>query len=173
VERLGRAPQVSGRLDAVVSSPFTVLIDFAHTPAALASALAAVKPLTRGRLIVVFGAGGDRDRSKRRPMAQAVGSIADLVILTSDNPRTEDPERILDDLATGLEGVDYHRVADRREAIDRALRTARPGDTVVLAGKGHETHQVIGREKRPFDERAVVAESLARRMRDGSESGVA
>jgi UDP-N-acetylmuramoyl-L-alanyl-D-glutamate--2,6-diaminopimelate ligase len=95
-------------------------------------------------------------------MAEAVARIADLVILTSDNPRTEDPERILDDLATGLEGVDYRRVADRREAIDLALRTARPGDTVVLAGKGHETYQVIGREKRPFDERVVVAESLAR-----------
>jgi UDP-N-acetylmuramoyl-L-alanyl-D-glutamate--2,6-diaminopimelate ligase len=167
VERLGTAPQVSGRLEAVVSSPFTVLIDFAHTPAALASALAAVKPLTRGRLIVVFGAGGDRDRSKRRPMAEAVGAVADLVILTSDNPRTEDPERILDDLAAGLEGVDYRRVADRREAIDLALRTARPGDTVVLAGKGHETYQVIGREKRPFDERVVVAESLARLKQAG------
>ncbi|MGE0159058.1 MAG: UDP-N-acetylmuramoyl-L-alanyl-D-glutamate--2,6-diaminopimelate ligase [Gemmatimonadales bacterium] len=162
VERLGTAPQVSGRLEAVVTSPFVVLIDFAHTPAALASALAAVKPLTRGRLIVVFGAGGDRDRSKRRPMAEAVAGIADLAILTSDNPRTEDPERILDDLALGLAAADYRRVTDRREAIDLALRTARPGDTVVLAGKGHETYQVIGREKRPFDERRVVAEVLAR-----------
>jgi UDP-N-acetylmuramoyl-L-alanyl-D-glutamate--2,6-diaminopimelate ligase len=167
VERLGTAPQVSGRLEAVVTSPFTVLIDFAHTPAALASALAAVKPLTRGRLIVLFGAGGDRDRTKRRPMAEAVARIADLVILTSDNPRTEDPERILDDLAAGLEGVDYRRVGDRREAIDLALRTARPGDTVVLAGKGHETYQVVGHEKRPFDERRVVAESLARMQSAG------
>jgi UDP-N-acetylmuramoyl-L-alanyl-D-glutamate--2,6-diaminopimelate ligase len=162
VERLASAPQVSGRLEAVVSSPFTVLIDFAHTPAALASALSAVKPLTRGRLIVVFGAGGDRDRTKRRPMAEAVAGIADLVILTSDNPRTEDPEGILDDLAAGLEGVEYRRIADRREAIELALRTARPGDTVVLAGKGHETYQVIGREKRPFDERRIVSDSLAR-----------
>ena len=167
VTRLGTAPQVSGRLEAVRTSPFTVLIDFAHTPAALESALAAVKPLTRGRLIVVFGAGGDRDRSKRRPMAEAVGRIADLVVLTSDNPRTEDPERILDDLAEGLQGVDYRRVSDRREAIELALRTARPGDTVVLAGKGHETYQVIGREKRPFDERRVVAESLARMESSG------
>jgi UDP-N-acetylmuramoyl-L-alanyl-D-glutamate--2,6-diaminopimelate ligase len=173
VQRLGTAPQVSGRLEAVVTSPFTVLIDFAHTPAALASALAAVKPLTRGRLIVVFGAGGDRDRSKRRPMAEAVGAIADLVVLTSDNPRTEDPERILDDLASGLEGVDYRRISDRREAIDHALRTARPGDTVVLAGKGHETYQVIGRDKRPFDERVIVAESLARLQSVGSEGGAA
>jgi UDP-N-acetylmuramoyl-L-alanyl-D-glutamate--2,6-diaminopimelate ligase len=162
VKRLGTAPQVSGRLEAVVTAPFTVLIDFAHTPAALASALAAVKPLTRGRLIVVFGAGGDRDRTKRRPMAEAVGRVADLVIITSDNPRTEDPERILDDLATGLSGVAYQRVSDRRAAIELALRSARPGDVIVLAGKGHETYQVIGREKRPFDERLVVAESIAR-----------
>jgi UDP-N-acetylmuramoyl-L-alanyl-D-glutamate--2,6-diaminopimelate ligase len=162
VERLGTAPQVSGRLEAVVTSPFTILIDFAHTPAALASALAAVKPLTRGRLIVLFGAGGDRDRAKRRPMAEAVARVADAIVLTSDNPRTEDPERILDDLAAGLAGVEYRRVSDRRAAIEEALRMARPGDTVVLAGKGHERHQVIGHEKRPFDERRIVAECLAR-----------
>jgi UDP-N-acetylmuramoyl-L-alanyl-D-glutamate--2,6-diaminopimelate ligase len=95
-------------------------------------------------------------------MAEAVAGVADLVVLTSDNPRTEDPERILDDLAGGLEGVAYRRVSDRREAIDLALRSARPGDTVVLAGKGHETYQVIGHEKRPFDERRIVLESLAR-----------
>ncbi len=162
VDRLGTAPQVAGRLEAVVTSPFTVLIDFAHTPAALAGALAAVKSFTRGRLIVVFGAGGDRDRAKRRPMAEAVARVGDLIVLTSDNPRTEDPERILDDLAAGLEGIEYVRVADRRAAIERAIREARPGDTVVLAGKGHETYQVIGHEKRPFDERLIVADCLAR-----------
>jgi UDP-N-acetylmuramoyl-L-alanyl-D-glutamate--2,6-diaminopimelate ligase len=162
VKRLETAPQVSGRLEAVVTSPFTVLVDFAHTPAALTNALTAVKPFTRGRLIVVFGAGCDRDRTKRRPMAEAVARVADLVVLTSDNPRTEDPDRILDDLAEGLVGVEHRRVADRREAIDTALRSARPGDTVVLAGKGHETYQVIGNEKRPFDERRIVVESLAR-----------
>lgn len=162
-ERLGTVPQVSGRLEAVVTSPFTVLIDFAHTPAALAGALAAVKPLTRGRLIVLFGAGGDRDRAKRRPMAEAVAGVADLIVLTSDNPRTEDPERILDDLAAGLTGVEYSRVSDRRTAIAEALGMARPGDTVVLAGKGHERYQVIGHEKRPFDEREIVAECLTGR----------
>jgi UDP-N-acetylmuramoyl-L-alanyl-D-glutamate--2,6-diaminopimelate ligase len=160
VERLAAAPQPSGRLEAVVRSPFTVLIDFAHTPAGLESALAAVKPLTRGRLIVVFGAGGDRDRTKRRPMAEAVRRIADTIVLTSDNPRTEDPEQILDDLAAGLAGADFTRITDRREAIAAALGAARPGDTVVLAGKGHETYQVIGTTKLPFDERAVVAECL-------------
>ncbi len=161
VERLATAPQPKGRLEAVAIRPFTVLIDFAHTPAGLESALAAVKPLTRGRLIVVFGAGGDRDRAKRRPMAEAVRRVADLVVLTSDNPRTEDPERILDDLAAGLEGADFERIVDRRAAIEAALRAARPGDTVVLAGKGHETYQVVGTTKHPFDERSVVAECLA------------
>jgi UDP-N-acetylmuramoyl-L-alanyl-D-glutamate--2,6-diaminopimelate ligase len=161
VDGLRSAPQVSGRLEAVATDPFTVLIDFAHTPDALASALAAVKPLTPGRLIVVFGAGGDRDRSKRRPMAEAVRRVADLVVLTSDNPRTEDPESILDDLADGLEGTEYTRVADRREAIAHALNVARAGDTVVLAGKGHETYQIIGTEKRSFDERDIVATCLA------------
>ena len=172
VERLGTAPQVSGRLEAVVTSPFAVLIDFAHTPAALASALAAVKPLTRGRLIVLFGAGGDRDRAKRRPMAEAVAGVADVIVLTSDNPRTENPERILDDLEAGLVGVEYRRVSDRRAAIEEALRMARPGDTVVLAGKGHERYQVIGQEKRPFDERQIVADCLASMSSQGeSRSG--
>jgi UDP-N-acetylmuramoyl-L-alanyl-D-glutamate--2,6-diaminopimelate ligase len=162
VARLASAPQPKGRLEAVATAPFTVLIDFAHTPAGLESALAAVRPLTPGRLIVVFGAGGDRDRTKRRPMAEAVSRVADLIVLTSDNPRTEDPERILDDLAEGLPQVHFLRLADRASAIEAALRAARPGDTVVLAGKGHETYQVVGETKHPFDERRIVAELLRR-----------
>lgn len=160
---LSSAPQVAGRLEVVRSEPYAVLIDFAHTPAALDGALAAVKPLTRGRLIVVFGAGGDRDATKRPGMARAVARHADVVVLTSDNPRTEDPESILDDLAQGLEGLSYYRDADRRAAIRHALDLAEPGDTVLLAGKGHETYQVVGTEKRPFDERAVVRECLTGR----------
>jgi UDP-N-acetylmuramoyl-L-alanyl-D-glutamate--2,6-diaminopimelate ligase len=162
VERLHTAPQVSGRLEAVVTSPFTVLIDFAHTPDALVSALTAVKPLTPGRLIVVFGAGGDRDPGKRRPMAEAVRKVADVIVLTSDNPRTENPEKILDELSEGLRGIPFERIADRREAIQHALGMARPGDTVVLAGKGHETYQVVGSEKRRFDEREIVMAFLGR-----------
>lgn len=157
---LGTVPQVSGRLEMVVTSPFSVLIDFAHTPDALHGALSAVRPLTAGRLIVVFGAGGDRDSGKRRPMAEAVVRLADVIVLTSDNPRTEDPERILDDLAEGLSGRDYERFADRRAAIRFALETACSGDTVVLAGKGHEIYQVLGTETIPFDERVVVQECL-------------
>jgi UDP-N-acetylmuramoyl-L-alanyl-D-glutamate--2,6-diaminopimelate ligase len=159
-ERLRTAPQVPGRLEVVVREPYTVLIDFAHTPAALAGVLDALRPLVGGRLVVLFGAGGDRDRAKRRPMAESVAARADHVVLTSDNPRTEDPERILDDLEAGLGGVSYERVTDRREAIRRALARARPGDVVLLAGKGHETYQIVGTEKRPFDERVVVRECL-------------
>jgi UDP-N-acetylmuramoyl-L-alanyl-D-glutamate--2,6-diaminopimelate ligase len=161
-ERLGSAPQVPGRLEVVVQAPCTVLIDYAHTPDALKGVLDALRPLVRGRLLVLFGAGGDRDRTKRRPMAEAVAARADHVFLTSDNPRTEDPEAILDDLEKGLAGVDYERVADRREAIRRALAGARPDDVLLLAGKGHETYQIVGTEKRPFDERVVVREFLER-----------
>jgi UDP-N-acetylmuramoyl-L-alanyl-D-glutamate--2,6-diaminopimelate ligase len=159
-EGLATAPQVAGRLEAVVIEPFTVLIDFAHTPDALHGALAALRPLCQGRLIVVFGAGGDRDRTKRRPMAEAVRRFADVIVVTSDNPRTEDPERILDDLEQGLEGEEFERVVDRHLAIRHAMKVARSGDTVVLAGKGHETYQVIGQKKLPFDERVVVREFL-------------
>ena len=161
VERLRTAPQPSGRLEVVVSKPFTVIVDYAHTPAALVGALSAVKPLTAGRLISVFGAGGDRDRTKRRPMAEAVRGLADVIVLTNDNPRTEDPERILDDVAEGLQGATYERFVDRRDAIKRALEIAEPGDTVILTGKGHERYQTIGTEKLPFDERVIVRECLS------------
>lgn len=160
VFRLESVPQISGRLESVASEPFVVLIDFAHTPAALEGALSAVKPLTEGRLVVVFGAGGDRDRTKRRPMAEAVRGHADVIFVTSDNPRTEDPEAIIDDVVEGLEGCDFRRITDRKDAIRAALEEARPGDTVLLAGKGHETYQVVGTKKRPFDERKIVRTAL-------------
>ena len=155
-ERLGTVPQIPGRLEVVHDGDVTVLVDFAHTPDALETVLATLRPLAAGRLLVVFGAGGDRDRAKRPAMARAVARAADVVVLTSDNPRTEDPEAILDDLAHGLEGVPHHREVDRAEAIGWALDAARPGDTVLLAGKGHETYQVVGTETRPFDEPALV-----------------
>jgi len=157
-ERLTRAPQVPGRMERIAERPCTVLRDYAHTPDALERALEALRPLTAGRLIVVFGAGGDRDRGKRAPMGTVAVRLADVTIVTSDNPRTEDPEKILDDVEVGMRARPHHREVDRRRAIARALELARPGDTILLAGKGHETYQVIGTEKQPFDERAIVKE---------------
>ncbi|MGH7699987.1 MAG: UDP-N-acetylmuramoyl-L-alanyl-D-glutamate--2,6-diaminopimelate ligase, partial [Gemmatimonadales bacterium] len=157
-ERLTTAPQVPGRMERIAAAPCAVLRDYAHTADALARALETLRPLTAGRLIVVFGAGGDRDRGKRAPMGETAGRLADVVIATSDNPRTEDPERILDDVVVGLQGRAHQRIADRRLAIARALELARPGDTLLLAGKGHETYQVIGTTRHPFDEPRIVRE---------------
>lgn len=161
-DRLARAPQVPGRLEVVARKPFSVVIDFAHTPDALCRVLTTMRPLTSGRLIVVFGAGGDRDRGKRPEMARAVARVADLVVITSDNPRTEDPEAIIDDIIPGMNGSPFERVVDRREAIGSALAQGRQGDLVLLAGKGHERYQVIGTERQPFDERLIVEEHLGR-----------
>lgn len=160
-ERLATVPQVPGRLERVVAEPFPVVIDFAHTPDALENVLRALRPLVAGRLIVVFGAGGDRDRSKRPEMGRVVSRMADLAVVTSDNPRTEDPEAIVDEILSGVGEGEHLRIVDRREAIRRALERAAPGDLVLLAGKGHERYQVVGTEKRPFDERVVVREELA------------
>ena len=161
VERLNTAPQVPGRMERLAAEPFVVLRDYAHTPDALERAMTALRPVTPGRLIVVFGCGGDRDRGKRPLMGKVVGSFADLVVVTSDNPRTEDPETIVADILAGLPaGAPHLTVVDRREAIERTLGQARPGDTVLLAGKGHETYQVIGKEYRHFDEKEIVAELL-------------
>jgi UDP-N-acetylmuramoyl-L-alanyl-D-glutamate--2,6-diaminopimelate ligase len=166
-ERLSTVPQVPGRLEVVNEGP-TVLRDYAHTPDALERALQAVRPFVRGRLIVVFGAGGDRDRGKRPEMGAIAARLADYAIVTSDNPRTEDPEAILDDIEEGMSsgggeegGAHHERIEDRREAIARALAMADVNDVLLLAGKGHETYQVRGTQKLPFDEKRIVAE-LAR-----------
>ena len=155
-ERLASAPQVPGRMERIAERPCTVLRDYAHTPDALERALEALRPLTRGRLIVVVGAGGDRDRGKRAPMGAIAVRLSDVAVATSDNPRTEDPEKILDEVEAGMAGTRHHREVDRRKAIALALELAREGDTIILAGKGHETYQVIGTEKQPFDEREIV-----------------
>jgi len=156
-ELLRAAPQVPGRMERIAAEPCVVLRDYAHTPDALERALATLRPLTKGRLIVVFGAGGDRDRGKRPVMGGIAARLADLPVVTSDNPRTEDPELILDGIEAGMGGAPHLRIVDRRTAIARALTIARPGDTVLLAGKGHEDYQVLGTEKVPFDEREIVA----------------
>jgi UDP-N-acetylmuramoyl-L-alanyl-D-glutamate--2,6-diaminopimelate ligase len=160
--RLATLPQVPGRLELLHDAP-AVLRDYSHTPDSLERALAAVRPFTRGRLIVVFGAGGDRDRGKRPEMGRIAEAGADVAIVTSDNPRTEDPERILDDIEAGMTRRDHERIEDRRAAIARALELAGPDDTVLLAGKGHETYQIRGTTTYPFDEAEIVHELLAER----------
>ncbi len=161
--RLAEAPQVPGRMERLCAEPFLILRDYAHTPDALRRAIGATRPLTRGRLIVLFGAGGDRDRRKRAPRGSIVAAEADLAVVTSDNPRTEDPDRIIDDVVEGMEGRAHLRITDRREAIGRAIGMLDDGDCLLLAGKGHETYQVIGAERSPFDEREIVADILGDR----------
>jgi UDP-N-acetylmuramoyl-L-alanyl-D-glutamate--2,6-diaminopimelate ligase len=156
-ERLTTMPQVPGRLEVLRDEP-TVLRDYAHTPDALERALDAVRPFTPERLIVVFGCGGDRDRGKRPEMGAIAETKSDYAIVTSDNPRTEDPEAILDDIEKGMTSNTHERIEDRRAAIERALEIATPRDVIVLAGKGHETYQVRGTTKFPFDEKVIVAE---------------
>ena len=157
VEAVERVP---GRFDAVdEGQPFTVLVDYAHTPGALECALGAARELTRNRLICVFGAGGDRDRDKRPLMGRVVAQLADVGIVTSDNPRGEDPAAIA---AAVVADLDLEVELDRRRAIDRALELARPGDVVVVAGKGHEQGQEIDGRKLPFDDREVVRDALRR-----------
>ncbi len=155
--RLSTLPQVPGRLERLSVTP-AVLRDYAHTPDALERALQSVRPFARGRIIVVFGAGGDRDRGKRPAMGRVAAALADVCIVTSDNPRTEDPERILDDIVAGMQGVALVRHVDRRAAIAHAIALAGDEDLVLLAGKGHETYQIRGTTSYPFDEAQIVAE---------------
>ena len=163
-ERLSASPQVPGRLERLLSEP-AVLRDYAHTPDALDRALDAVRPFVAGKLIVVFGCGGDRDRGKRPQMGAIAESKADRVIITSDNPRTEDPERILDDIEGGMRRRNHERLEDRRAAIARALEIAAADDLVLLAGKGHETYQIRGTASLPFDESEIVRELAAEQPR--------
>ena len=161
---LAKAPGVKGRIEVVpVPADFAVIIDYAHTPDALENILTTVRDFTAGRVICLFGCGGDRDRTKRPQMGAIAGSLADVAVVTSDNPRTEEPEAIIRDILPGLEGTAAEVVVepDRRAAIRRALSLAKPGDTVVLAGKGHETYQEVGTQVLHLDEREEVAAYFA------------
>ncbi|HVL17209.1 MAG TPA: UDP-N-acetylmuramoyl-L-alanyl-D-glutamate--2,6-diaminopimelate ligase [Gemmatimonadales bacterium] len=160
--RLSTAPQVPGRMELLSETPCVVLRDYAHTPDALARALATLRPLTGGQLVVVFGCGGDRDKGKRPIMGRIAAEGSDVALVTSDNPRTEDPVAIIDDIEQGMGGVAHLRIVDRLEAIHTALGQARKGDTILLAGKGHETYQILGTEKVPFDEREIVRNAVMR-----------
>ncbi|TVP47305.1 MAG: UDP-N-acetylmuramoyl-L-alanyl-D-glutamate--2,6-diaminopimelate ligase [Gemmatimonadales bacterium] len=166
---LSGAPAPTGRMELTLTEPVPVILDYAHTPDALERVIETLRPLYPGRLIVVFGAGGDRDRSKRPEMGRIAAEGTGFAIVTSDNPRTEDPAAIVDDIVAGMpaeaEGHRWIRIEDRRLAMARALEIAVPGDAILLAGKGHETYQVVGTEVRNFDERAVLRELLGGEVR--------
>ncbi|MBC8029908.1 MAG: UDP-N-acetylmuramoyl-L-alanyl-D-glutamate--2,6-diaminopimelate ligase [Pyrinomonadaceae bacterium] len=161
LEKCNGAP---GRFERVAhDGQFAVVVDYAHSDDALLNVLRTAREVTKGRIITVFGCGGDRDGSKRAPMGKAAGSLSDVVILTSDNPRTEDPEKILSDVEIGIQstGKPYRKIADRREAIHQAISEASSDDLVLIAGKGHEDYQILGREIFHFDDKEVAREALA------------
>ncbi len=163
---LKTAHGVKGRLESVpTDGNYSILIDYSHKPDALEKVLKSLRPTTEGKLICLFGCGGDRDRLKRPMMGEIAVKNADLVILTSDNPRTEDPETILDEIEKGIveSSTPYLRICDRTEAIHKAIDMAADGDVILLAGKGHEDYQVIGHEKHHMDERELVAQYLKER----------
>jgi UDP-N-acetylmuramoyl-L-alanyl-D-glutamate--2,6-diaminopimelate ligase len=186
---IGRLATVPGRLEKVENRRgVSILVDYAHTPDALERALAVLRPLAKGRLIAVFGCGGDRDRGKRPLMGQAAARLSDVAVLTSDNPRSEDPFKIIEEVEVGVKKtgikkfVDlnpkskihnpqsergYFVEPDRRAAIRLALELARAGDLVLIAGKGHEDYQILGAKKIHFDDREVAREELARPAADG------
>jgi UDP-N-acetylmuramoyl-L-alanyl-D-glutamate--2,6-diaminopimelate ligase len=178
---LNGAIRVPGRLEAVNveggDAKFLVLVDYAHTDDAIKNVISTLSPLADGRLITVFGCGGDRDKKKRPLMAEAAASLSDKIIVTSDNPRTEDPDKIISDILEGFSGMDISEVSidsplwkgdekifsvipQRREAIRFAIKNAKEGDIVLIAGKGHEDYQIIGKLKHPFDDRVEAAEAL-------------
>jgi UDP-N-acetylmuramoyl-L-alanyl-D-glutamate--2,6-diaminopimelate ligase len=164
---LSNAPAVRGRFEPVhARQPFDVIVDFAHTPDGLREVLPAARAAlsgSEGRVIAVFGCGGDRDREKRPEMGAVAATLADLVVVTSDNPRSEDPQAIIDAVLAGVPADYRERVVsepDRRRAFAAAFRMAKPGDVVVIAGKGHETTQTIGAAVKPFDDHAVAVDVL-------------
>ncbi len=167
-EALGEVPAVPGRLQRVAcEAGFDVFVDYAHTDDALSNVLKALRPIVRGRLIVVFGCGGDRDRSKRPRMAGVAEQLADAVVVTSDNPRGEDPDAIIREILAGFSDLGRSKTqvqSDRRAAIRLAIGSAQPGDVVLIAGKGHETYQIIGPRRTDFDDVAVAAEEISAAM---------
>ena len=163
IKGLGNATGVVGRVEVVpTDTDYTVIIDYAHSPDGLDNIIRCVKGFAEGRVITLFGCGGDRDNTKRPIMGEIAGKLSDFCIVTSDNPRTEDPDKIIDQIEAGIKktDVDYIRITDRRKAIAYALDNAKKGDVIILAGKGQETYQIIGKEKFDFDERIEVYKHL-------------
>lgn len=161
-------PGVPGRMEQVLVKPdqdISAIVDYAHTPDSLENVLKATRPFISGKLICVFGCGGDRDRTKRPIMGKIAAELADVVVVTSDNPRTEDPEQILKDVAAGIpQNISARVIGDRATAIRTAILEAKPGDGVVIAGKGHEDYQILGTEKIHFDDREQAREALNQRF---------
>lgn len=163
-EALKTASGVKGRIEVVPTGrDFTVIIDYAHKPFALENIIQAFKELETGRVVTLFGCGGDRDAAKRPMMGEIAARLSDFVIVTSDNPRTEDPDKIIEDILAGMKNTKtpFKVIQNRKEAIGWAIEHAQPNDIIVLAGKGHETYQILGKEKIQFDEREIVKEFLS------------
>ena len=157
---------IPGRLEKVEGGDLSVIIDYAHTDDALKNVLATLKPLCRGNLRVVFGCGGDRDKTKRPRMARVAEQLADFVIVTSDNPRTEEPTEIIKDVVEGFENGDSEAITvepDRKKAIELAIEAADKDDILLIAGKGHETYQIIGTQKFDFSDKEVALDHLGKR----------
>jgi len=156
--------KIPGRFELVeAGQKFAVVVDYAHTDNALANLLQTARELTKGRVICLFGCGGDRDHGKRKLMGAVADRLADIVIVTSDNPRTEEPGKIIEEILTGIENPASDRVRvieSRRKAIRDAIELAEQGDCVLIAGKGHETYQIIGKKKFDFDDRLIAADVL-------------
>lgn len=160
---LASLERVRGRMEHVAGGDVDVVVDYAHTPDALDHALRALRETTKHAIAVVFGCGGDRDRGKRPQMGRIAAALADRIYVTNDNPRTEDPCTIVNDILVGVGAHEHVVELDRRAAIERAVREASPGDLVLIAGKGHETYQLVGTQTLPFDDVAVAREALAKR----------
>ncbi len=155
---------VRGRLERIDGNGFSVFVDYAHTPDALKNVLQTLKDLKKGRLITVFGAGGDRDRSKRPLMGKIASELSDIVIITSDNPRSEDPLKIIEDIKSGIKGNNFEVIPDREKAIKEAVYTASEGDIILIAGKGHESYQIVGKDIIPFDDLKVAKKYIKKRQ---------
>jgi len=168
IQNVANAPQVPGRLERVIEhGPYRVFVDYAHTPDALASVLATLRELKPARIITVFGCGGDRDREKRPMMGRIASQMSDVCVVTSDNPRSEEPAAILREIEAGISARNYRVVEDRREAIGMAIHLAGDGDVVLVAGKGHEDYQEAKGVKSPFDDRVEVRRADRERREGG------
>lgn len=165
IKGLNQIPKVAGRAEVITEGlPYSVMLDYAHTPDALENILTTIRTYAKGRIVTLFGCGGDRDKTKRPKMAEVVAKYSDFAIVTSDNPRTEDPAAIIRDILVGLEGTNlpYTVIENRKEAIGYAIENAQPDDLILLAGKGHEDYQILGTTKIHFDEKEIVKEFIDR-----------